>query len=136
MASLPVESAIASSPELTTFAHVIRASGLARKLNSAKRVTVFAPDNSAFANFGSGNVRTLLASKADLARLVNYDVVAGRITRAQLTSGRPLTSLLGTSVYPGTTQTGGYKVDNALVACGNIHTANGTIYIVSDLLIR
>lgn len=136
MASLPAGTAIASSPELTTFAHVVRASGLTRKLNSAPALTIFAPDNSAFANFGAGNVKTLLASKRDLARLVDDDVAAGRLTRTRLTSGKPLISLLGTRVYPATTQTGGDRVDNALVACGNIQTANATIYIVGDLLIR
>ena len=136
MAQVPVETAIASNPELTTFAHVIRASGLARKLNSAPSLTVFAPDNSAFADFGAGNVRTLLASKRDLAHLVDYDVVAGQVTQARLAGGKPLTSLLGTRLYPATSQTGGYKVDNSPVACGNIQTANATLYIVSDLLIR
>lgn len=135
MTASPVETAASHNPQLTTFAHVIRASGLAGQVNSARALTVFAPDNNAFADFGTGNVKTLLASETDLTHLVRYDIVAGRITPARLATGKRLTSLLGSPLHPAATRTGGYRVDNALVICGNVQTANATVYIVNKLLI-
>jgi uncharacterized surface protein with fasciclin (FAS1) repeats len=134
MAEYPVETATSQNPQLTTFARVIRAAGLAGKLNSARALTVFAPDNSAFAQFGTGNIQTLLSSKTDLHHLVDYQTVEGRVTPARLAAGEPLTSVLGTPVYPGGSA-GKYHVDNARVVCGDIRTANATIYVVNQLMI-
>lgn len=134
MAGYPVEAAVAHNPQLTMFARIIRAAGLAGRLNSATSLTVFAPDNNAFAQFGTGNIQTLLASKPDLHHLVRYQIVQGRVTPARLATGEPLTSLLGTSVYP-SGSAGMYWVDNARVICGNIRTANATVYIVNQLMV-
>lgn len=134
MAGYPVETATSHDPQLTMFARVIRAAGLARKLNSATELTVFAPDNGAFAQFGTGNFQTLLGSKTDLRHLVDYQIVDGRVTPARLAAGEPLTSLLGTPVYPAGSA-GEYHVDNARVICGDLRTANATVYIVNQLMI-
>jgi uncharacterized surface protein with fasciclin (FAS1) repeats len=134
MAEFPVETAVSHNPQLTLFAQVVRAGGLAGALNAATALTVFASDNSAFGQFGTGNMQTLLASKTDLHHLVDYQVVQGTVTPARLATGKPLTSLLGTRIYPDGSA-GSYHVDNARVVCGNIRTANATVYIVNQLMI-
>ena len=134
MAAAPVVTAASHNPMLTFLAHAVTAAGLAHRLNSARAITVFAPDNSAFAGLGSGNVRTLLASRADLIRVLKDHVVDGRVTPAELAAGRPLTSLAGLPVRPAVTGAD-YKIDNADVICGNVQTANATVYILNKVLI-
>jgi uncharacterized surface protein with fasciclin (FAS1) repeats len=134
MASAPVATAVAHNPELTYFSHAVSAAGLTNALNSAKGITVFAPDNAALEALGSGNVKTLMANKADLIKVLQYHVVNGHVTPAGLATGKPLTTQLGLPVHPvksGDT----YKINNATVVCGNIHTSNATVYIVNKVLI-
>jgi uncharacterized surface protein with fasciclin (FAS1) repeats len=134
MASEPVATAAAHNPLLSDLMHAVRVAGLTGMLNSAKAITVFAPDNGAFAALGSGNVSTLLASKADLRKVLEYQVVKGRKTPADLASGATMTTLLGTSVH--VVKSGSvYWVNNANIVCGNVHTANATVYIINRVLI-
>lgn len=133
-ASLPAVTAVAHSRVLTTITRAIAAVGLTNFLNSAKSITIFAPDDAAFAALGRGNLTTLLASRHDLAKVLRYHVVSGRQTRADLASGKHLTTLLGTLIIPAKSH-GKYRVNNAQVVCGDIQTANATIYIVNKVLV-
>jgi uncharacterized surface protein with fasciclin (FAS1) repeats len=134
MASVPLATAVAGTPVLHDFGRAISAAGLTGRLNSARSITVFAPDNAAFAALGAGNFATLKATKADLARVLEYHVVSGRRTPADLATGRHLTTLRGTVIVPVKTRDG-YKINHTDVVCGNIQTANATIYIVNEVLV-
>jgi uncharacterized surface protein with fasciclin (FAS1) repeats len=134
MASAPVVSAIGRIPWLSQLARAIGTAGLARSLNTAKALTVFAPEDSAFAALGRGNLATLLADRSDLAKMLKDHLVSGRVSPSALASGRRLTTLLGTLIVP-TELRGKYRVNNAGVVCGNIRTANATIYIVNKVLV-
>jgi uncharacterized surface protein with fasciclin (FAS1) repeats len=133
MASVPVVTAVAHYPLLTDLAHAAKVAGLAATLNSASAVTLFAPDNSAFRALGRGNYNTLMASKADLAEVLKYHVVTGRVTPAELAERKPLTTLAGLPVHPVRSRNV-YKVNGVQVICGNLRTANATIYIVNGVL--
>ena len=134
MASAPVMGAVAHTRLLTEIAHAIQAADLTGRLNAAKAITVFAPDDAAFGALGRGNLTTLLADKSDLIRVIEYHVVSGRQTPADLASGRHLTTLLGTVIIPAKSH-GKYRVNNAQVICGGIQTANATVYIVNKILV-
>jgi uncharacterized surface protein with fasciclin (FAS1) repeats len=133
MASVPVVTAVSHYPLLTDLAHAAKVAGLAAKLNSAAAVTLFAPDNSAFRALGRGNYNTLMANKADLAEVLRYHVVTGRVTPAQLAERKPLTTLAGLPVHPVKSRNV-YTVNGVQVVCGNLRTANATIYIVNGVL--
>ena len=134
MAAMPAATAIAATPLLSDLAHAIRVAGLAGALNSAASLTVFAPDNSAMSDLGAGNLQALLATKPDLVRALKYQIVAGRVTPTELAKRRVLTTLGGTKIYPAPAGTS-YQVNNGSVLCGNLKTANATIYVVSRVLI-
>jgi len=134
MATLPIATAISHNPQLTVLTHAIDTAGLTTTLNHATAITFFAPDNSAFSALGGGNLKTLMLNKADLAKLLQYHAVKGRVTPADLAAGKPLTTLVGLPVHP--VKSGhDYKINGAEVTCGNIKTANGTVYIVDKVLI-
>ena len=134
MASAPVAADAERTPMLSELSRAVRVAGLASTLNSGAPITVFAPDNAAFAALGTGNVTTLLANKADLVKVLKYHMVRGRVTPADLASGKPLTSLLGLKIQP-SMSAGGYEINNADVVCGNIKTSNATLYILDKVLI-
>ena len=69
----------------------------------------------------------------ELAKVLKYHVVSGHVTTAQLASGKPLTTLEGSTLKP--SKMGAvYEVNNAGIICGNIHTANATVYIINKVL--
>lgn len=134
MATAPVVTAASHSPMLTDLARAADVAGLTSTLNSASAVTLFAPDNSAFKALGKGNYKTLMANPADLAKVLKYHVVMGRVTPAELAARKPLPTLGGLPVHPVESRDV-YKVNGARVICGNLRTANATIYIVNAVLV-
>ena len=133
MATAPVATAASANPVLSTLVAAVKKAGLVDTLNSAAGITVFAPDNAAFAKIPGATLAGVLANKAELTKILTYHVVAGRYTPAQLASGTPLKTLEGATVTPalmGST----YEVNAADVVCGNVQTANATVYIINTVL--
>ena len=101
-------------------------------LNSAKSITVFAPDNQAFKKL-TAHAMTMMSGKAELAKILEYHVISGRITPAELAHGMSLKTLEGGLVR--TSKMGStYEVNNAAVTCGNLRTANATVYVINTVL--
>ena len=129
----PVAAAASHNPLLTTLAADIKTAGLAGDLDSMHALTVFAPANAAFARLPAAAM-TMMHSTAELAKILKYHVVSGRVTPAQLASGKPLTTLEGSALEP--SKMGAvYEINNADVICGNIQTANATVYVINRVLI-
>jgi len=129
----PVVTAASHNPLLTTLAADVKTAGLTPDLNSMHAITVFAPANTAFAGLPASDM-TMMHSTAELAKILKYHVVNGRVTTAELASGKPLTTLEGDTLRP--SKMGSvYEVNNADVICGNIQTANATVYIINKVLV-
>jgi uncharacterized surface protein with fasciclin (FAS1) repeats len=138
MASQPVATATAHNPQLTDLTQAVHMANLSGTLDTSKSITVFAPNNGAFTSLekelGSADVQRLLASHTDLRDVLEYHVVSGRVTPADLASGKPLTSLLGQPLHP-TKMGSTYEINDASVVCGNIRTANANVYIINKVLV-
>jgi uncharacterized surface protein with fasciclin (FAS1) repeats len=133
MSMNPVVTAASHNPLLTTLAKDINTAGLTADLNTMHAVTVFAPANTAFSKLPASSM-TMMHSQAELAKILKYHVVSGHITPAQLANGKPLTTLEGSTLKP--SKMGAvYEVNTADVICGNIHTANATVYVINKVLI-
>jgi uncharacterized surface protein with fasciclin (FAS1) repeats len=133
MATAPVATAASANPVLSTLVAAVKKAGLVDTLNSASNITVFAPDNAAFAKIPTATLNSVLANKAELTKILTYHVVSGRYTPAQLAAGTPLKTLEGAMVTPalmGST----YEINSADVVCGNVGTANATVYIINTVL--
>jgi uncharacterized surface protein with fasciclin (FAS1) repeats len=129
----PVVTAASHNPLLTTLAADVKAAGLTSELDSMASITVFAPANTAFTKLSHSMTMSMMHDPAELAKILKYHVVSGHVTTAQLASGKPLTTLEGGTVTP--SKMGAvYEVNNADVICGNIHTANATVYIINKVL--
>jgi uncharacterized surface protein with fasciclin (FAS1) repeats len=131
---LPVATAMARVALLSELTRAIRLAGLTRMLNTAPALTVFAPENAAFQELGASNLQALFATRSDLAPVVKFQIVAGRVRPAALYKQRVLMTIAGTKIYPARA-TPSYYVNNGWITCGNLKTANATVYIVNQVLI-
>jgi uncharacterized surface protein with fasciclin (FAS1) repeats len=133
MSTAPVATAASNNPVLSTLVTAVKKAGLVDTLNSASGITVFAPDNAAFAKIPKATLAKVLGSKAELTKILTYHVATGRITPGHLAAGTPVKTLEGSTVMPskmGST----YEINSAHVVCGNVHTANATVYIIDTVL--
>jgi uncharacterized surface protein with fasciclin (FAS1) repeats len=128
----PVAEAASHNPLLSDLAKAVKAAGLTGTLDSMPALTVFAPADTAFTAL-HGMAMTMMHNTAELTRILRYHVVDGRVTPARIAAGQPLTTLEGGTLKP--SKMGSvYEVNNADVICGNIQTANATVYIINKVL--
>ncbi len=133
MSTAPVATAASANPLLSTLVTAVKKAGLVDTLNSASNITVFAPDNAAFAKLPKATLDKVLANKAELTKILTYHVVSGRNTPTDLAAGKALKTLEGGTVTPAD-MSGTYSVNGASVVCGNVQTSNATVYIISSVL--
>jgi len=133
MAMDPVVTAASHNPLLTSFAADVKAAGLVSDLNSMHSFTVFAPANSAFSKLSHAEM-SMMHGNAELAKILKHHIVSGRVTPAKLASGMALTTLEGASLT-GSKMGSVYEIGKADVICGNIQTANATVYVINKVLV-
>lgn len=131
--SKPMLAALATNPQFSVFTAAIRSAGLARTLNRRHGYTLVIPANPAFAALSSAQVARLRDHR-DLARIVRYYTVDGRITPGQFArSGSVGTAEGGRLALSAAGRR--YQVNGAPVLCGNIPVANASLYIVGKVLL-
>ena len=134
MAQDPVATAASNNPALSTLVTAVKAAGLADTLNSANGITVFAPVNSAFAAMDQATLKKALADpKGLLTTVLTYHVVSGRLSPDMLAGDHK--TLQGGTVSVTGSGTNFTVNGTAKVVCGNVQTANATVYIIGGVLI-
>ncbi|MCG6499937.1 fasciclin domain-containing protein [Kitasatospora sp. A2-31] len=132
MAADPVATAASHNPLLSTLVTAVQKAGLVDTLNSAKDITVFAPTNDAFAKLPKKDLDAVLADKDKLTKILTYHVVPRRLAPAALAGAH---KTLETNEVTATGTTPDFTVNgSAKVLCGNVQTANATVYIVDTVL--
>ncbi|MFF3290046.1 fasciclin domain-containing protein [Streptomyces sp. NPDC003023] len=133
MAQDPVATAASNNPALSTLVTAVKKAGLVDTLNNAENITVFAPTNDAFAKIPKADLDKVLADKEMLTNILTYHVVGEKLTPKQLEKGTYDTLQKSTLTTAGSGED--YTVnDNSKVVCGNVPTANATVYIVDTVL--
>ncbi|MFI8006860.1 fasciclin domain-containing protein [Streptomyces sp. NPDC086010] len=133
MAQDPVATAASNNPALSTLVAAVKQAGLVDTLNSAENITVFAPTNDAFAKIPKADLDKLLADKAQLTKVLTAHVVGQKLTPAQLEKGS-FDTLAKTKLTTSGSGTSYTVNDSSKVVCGNVPTANATVYIVDTVL--
>nr|BFD88530.1 fasciclin domain-containing protein [Streptomyces sp. Xyl84] len=133
MAKDPVATAASNNPVLSTLVTAVKKAGLVDTLNNAQNITVFAPTNDAFAKIPKADLDKVLNDKAQLTKILTYHVVGKRLTPQDLRNGSFETLEKGKLTTSGSGES--YTVnDSAKVVCGNVQTANATVYIIDSVL--
>ena len=133
MAADPVATAASNNPLLSTLVTAVTEAGLGETLNTAKDITVFAPTNDAFAALDKATLDKAMADpKGLLTTVLTNHVVEGRLTPEMLAGDHK--TLAGTTI---TVEGSGedFTVGKAKVVCGNVQTANATVYIIDGVLL-
>lgn len=125
--------AASSNPQLSVFTAAVRTAGLDKTLNARHSFTLMVPVNSAFASL-SGTQITHLHNSGELPKIVKYNALKARVYPDQFAAGAKPVTLQGKHLR--LSKSGSvYQVNGASVLCGNIKTANATVYIVSKVLL-
>ena len=126
-------------PDFSILVEAVVAAGLAGALSAPGPLTVFAPTNAAFAALlGELGVSkdALLADTALLTAVLTYHVVDGRVLKADVPVGAPITTLQG----------GSFSVDPTLkitdargrvagIAATDVLTRNGVIHVIDKVIL-
>jgi uncharacterized surface protein with fasciclin (FAS1) repeats len=134
LAQDPVATAASNTPQLSTLVTAVKKADLVDTLNSAQGITVFAPTNDAFAALPKATLDKALGDPNGLLTTVlTYHVVQGQLTPDQL-AGSHKTLQGGTLEVTGSGED--FTVNgNSGVVCGNIKTANATVYLIDQVLL-
>lgn len=133
MSSEPVATAASNNPLLTQLVAAVGEAGLGDTLNTTEDITVFAPTDDAFAAVPQ---ETLDAAFADptglLTTVLTNHVVPERLSPDMLAGDHE--TLAGTTI---TVEGSGeeFMVGEAAVICGDVQTANATVYIIDAVLL-
>ena len=133
MSNDPVATAASNNPVLSTLVSAVTKAELGATLNGAQNITVFAPANSAFEKIPAADLQKVLNDPAMLKKVLTYHVVGERITPDKL-GGRSFKTLEGGNVTVAGSGTDFTVNGNAKVVCGNVQTANATVYIIDTVL--
>ena len=140
LATLPVGAAAGTNPQLSTLTAAVVNANLVDALNTREEVTVLAPSNAAFDALGPEALPALLADVPRLTALLTHHVVPGRLAPDELVGEH--TTLLGdqlTVTGPADAPTVAAEgtvaaAAPATVVCGNVPTANATVYVIDQVL--
>lgn len=133
MSTAPVATAASNNPVLSTLVKAVTAAELVDTLNSAPEVTVFAPANPAFEAIPPKDLNALLADKPGLTNVLTHHVVEGKLSPEDVAGTHK--TLNGDEVtVEGSGEDFTVGQDGAKVVCGNVETANATVYIIDGVL--
>lgn len=133
----PVATAASNNPALSTLVTAVQQANLVDTLNSAQDITVIAPANPAFEAIPQDQLQAVLADQAQLQAILTHHVLQGRLAPDQLAgeqtdiNGNPVTITGSGEMF---TIEGTVTGTPASVICGNVQTANATVYIVDQVL--
>ena len=135
----PVGKAASNNPLLTTLTQTVVASNLVDTLNDASaQYTVFAPSNDAFTALeesSPGITDTLLAApEGQLTTVLTYHVIPQRYDAQGLVDAGSVPSVQGGMVEITGTPDAPIINGSTNVACGNIPTANATVFVIDSVL--
>ena len=130
-----VDQAVATK-RLSTLVTAVKAAGLVDALAGDGPLTVFAPDNDAFARLDQDAVAYLLTDngKAQLTRILLHHVVPGRLDAATLSGMDEVTTLAGTTISLEVAKDR-LLVDDAVVETANVNASNGVVHVIDRVLL-
>ena len=125
----------AANGSFKTFGKAVEQAGLSQTLNGTGPFTVFAPTDAAFDKLPSGKLDSLLKpeNKAELASILNYHLVSGRNSAADVGKWHTAKTVNG---HAAPIKLDGSKVfvDGAEVSKADIGCSNGVIHGIDRVI--
>lgn len=128
-----------ATPGFSILVEAVVAADLAGALSVPGPLTVFAPTDSAFANLLMElgiTKEQLLADRALLTQVLSYHVVNGRVLKADVPLGQPITTLQGQTF---TVDASGAVTDQrsrqASIVATDVLASNGVIHVIDKVIL-
>ncbi|MBD8527439.1 fasciclin domain-containing protein [Pseudomarimonas arenosa] len=120
--------------KLNTFSKAIELAGLSESLRGPGPFTVFAPTDAAFEKLAGGGLDRLLKpeNKSELVSILNYHVIKGRRTAADMGKATSAETLQGQSA-PIKGVGSSFSIDGANVISIDIPSSNGLIHAIDKV---
>ena len=124
-----------SAGSFETLVAAVQAAGLVDTLKGDGPFTVFAPTDEAFAALPEGTVENLLKpeNKDQLAAILTYHVVPGKVMSGDLSDDMTATTVQGSDITIDLDN--GVKVEEATVVSADIETTNGVVHVIDKVLL-
>ena len=135
MADDPVGTAASNNPLLSTLVAAVSAAGLVDTLNTGGPFTVFAPINTALDKIEPATLEGVVADVDALTGILTYHVVPEQLSGADLVAGGTFATVNGAELT--VAQVNDTLVVNggaAAVLCGDVPTANATVFLIDSVL--
>ncbi len=122
--------------DLSRLHNTIVAMGLADTLKRAEAVTLFAPDNEAFAKLQGGTIMSALEDPEKAKTILTYHVVPQKLTASDLRKQKSVTTMQGGTlkIEEHRWLRHGIKVNGAVVKEADIEGTNGVIHVIDTVL--
>lgn len=117
----------------STLTAAVKAANLVETLKTPGPFTVFAPNDAAFAKLPPGTVQTLVQNPPQLARILKYHVVSGKLTQADLAKVNSIDSVEGSAIPIDCSDN--FEVKNATVIAADIEADNGIIHVIDNVIL-
>lgn len=129
-----VENAAGSSDH-TTLVAAVKAADLAATLSGPGPFTVFAPTNEAFDKIPKKTLDGLMKPemKADLAKILTYHVVPGKLMAADLKDGQKLKTVQGKDLLV-SVKDGKVMINGANVSIADVVSSNGVTHVIDAVV--
>jgi uncharacterized surface protein with fasciclin (FAS1) repeats len=125
---------VVSDTTLTTLETAVTQAQLVDALSGEGPFTVFAPNDTAFADLEDGLLDSLLADPTgDLATILQFHVVPGRFMSSDLAEGAMLTTLEGEALE--ISLTGGATVNDIAILRTDLLAGNGVVHVIGGVLL-
>ncbi len=130
---------VATADKAGTFGTLLaaaKAAGLVEALSSEQALTVFAPNDEAFAALPAGTVKHLLKpeNKEQLAAILKFHVVAGRVFSPEVLEKGELETLQG-GVLTATVENETAMINGAKILATDIDASNGVIHVIGSVML-
>jgi transforming growth factor-beta-induced protein len=124
-----------SNSDFSTLVNALQVSGVSGTIAGTTPYTIFAPTNEAFANLPSGVLSTLLSNPTQLAAVLNYHIVAGKVNESSMFELTSLTTVQGSALPIGVAGTSLEVGGNASLTQAAIPCTNGVIHPINTVLV-
>jgi len=126
----------ANAGTFKTLLAAAKAAGLVEALTGPGPLTVFAPTDAAFAALPKGTVENLLKpeNKAQLASILTYHVVPGRVYSSELLKGQATETLQGGSLQARLVG-GKPQIMGSGIVAADLDASNGVIHVIDQVLL-
>ena len=126
----------ANAGTFNTLIAAAKAAGLVGALKGEGPLTVFAPTDDAFSALPAGTIESLLKpeNKGQLANILKYHVISGRVGSGALADGVRIETLAGIDATISKTE-GGFNIENARIVKTDINASNGVVHVIDRVIL-